>query len=493
MRPWLAYHKQQQHLCPTALSVREERATEQRCVAMAAEAAGADAGRADKPEAEAESEAPRDLDLIDIGLNLLHRQYGSEVGRRQVLCHGAVVGVRQVVATGTSLKTSTRMRETVEALAATEAAALEAAAAAEADAGAGASATGSGDVAAAPDVKPAVYTRISVATGCDVYATAGVHPHDSKTWVDGETLEGIREAASSPRVVAIGECGLDFNRMFSPKEQQLAAFAAQVQLAVDLGLPLFVHENEAHADLMAILSKVAPGKLPPLVVHCFTGKREELVAYVEAGFYIGLTGFVCKEERGRDVRAMIPLIPRDKLLLETDGPFMHPAQQPRGERCEPRHMVDVARTVAEAWGVDIVEAAAQTSANSRKFFRLPEPAPLPPAVAAAVAATAAAAAAAREGGGGGGRRRGRGKRGGRGGSGDAAAGAGAGGSEPAGSGDGPTSQGRGRGRGRRPSRGGRGGRRGGRPGSVGGGRGRGRGRRGAASTGSSRGAGGTSA
>lgn len=122
-----------------------------------------------------------------------------------------------------------------------------------------------------------------------LYSTAGVHPHDAKSWTE-ESMSALRDLASTNvECVAIGECGLDYNRMFSPRDMQLHVFEQQVKLAVELNKPLFVHEREAHDDLVEVLTKFT-GKLPPTVIHCFTGTVDEAREYIARGFYIGLTG-----------------------------------------------------------------------------------------------------------------------------------------------------------------------------------------------------------
>ncbi|XP_015781476.1 uncharacterized protein LOC107359505 [Tetranychus urticae] len=158
-----------------------------------------------------------------------------------------------------------------------------------------------------------------------LYSTAGVHPHDAKTWTD-ETETFIRDlAANNSEVVAIGECGLDFNRNFSPPETQLEVFEKQVQIACDLKKPLFVHEREAHEDMVKILTKYS-SRLPPTVIHCFTGTIDEAKKYIELGYYIGLTGFLWKDKSDNGVRKTLEekVIPLDRLMVETDAPFMYP-------------------------------------------------------------------------------------------------------------------------------------------------------------------------
>lgn len=312
------------------------------------------------------------IELVDIGVNLLHRSFGGAggEGRHATLLRAVGAGVRQVVVTGTSLRAS----EQAVAYARQHATAEE-------------------------------FNK----DGCDVYATAGVHPHDSKSWNAG-TLDALRSLAAQERVVAIGECGLDYNadRMFSSKEQQRVAFEAQLGLAIELGMPLFIHEREAHADFVATVDRVVSASaapLPPLVVHCFTGTPEEAHVYLERGWYLGLTGYICKAERGKVTRGAIASIPRDRLMLETDAPFMSPDRRTR--LCEPHHCLNVAQTVAEAWGCDVAEVAAATTANARRFFGLAHAAPeLTPELAAAAAAAYAASQdkVSKKGGGKGGRK-----------------------------------------------------------------------------------------
>lgn len=158
----------------------------------------------------------------------------------------------------------------------------------------------------------------------NLYATAGIHPHDSKMW-DDETEGELKELLKNPECVAVGECGLDFNRNFSPPEVQLEVFEKQVKLACQFGKPLFLHEREAHAELIEILQR-HKDKLPSAVIHCFTGTKEEAQKYLDMGFYIGLTGYLWKDKSENGVRKILEdqIIPLDRLLVETDAPFMYP-------------------------------------------------------------------------------------------------------------------------------------------------------------------------
>lgn len=157
-----------------------------------------------------------------------------------------------------------------------------------------------------------------------LYSTAGVHPHEAKSW-DEETEGEIREIAANNEVVAIGECGLDFNRNFSPQDVQLEVFEKQVSLACELRKPLFVHERDAHKEVLEVLKKYK-GRLPAVVIHCFTGDASQAAAYLKEGCYIGLTGYVWKDKSENGVRRILEdgIVPLDRLLVETDAPFMYP-------------------------------------------------------------------------------------------------------------------------------------------------------------------------
>jgi len=152
------------------------------------------------------------------------------------------------------------------------------------------------------------------------WSTAGVHPHNASSW-DEHSAEQIYALAAHPEVAAIGECGLDFNRNFSTPAQQEAAFIAQLALAAELALPVFLHCRDAHARFAELLTPWLD-KLPAAVVHCFTGTAEELASCLSLGLSIGITGWVCDERRGLELRALLPQIPAERLLLETDAPYL---------------------------------------------------------------------------------------------------------------------------------------------------------------------------
>ena len=155
-------------------------------------------------------------------------------------------------------------------------------------------------------------------SGC--WSTAGVHPHDGSSWTPA-VAEAIYTLAGEPQVVAIGECGLDFNRNFSTPHEQEVAFSAQLALAAELSMPVFLHCRDAHDRFLTLL-KPWLEKIPGAVLHCFTGSRSEVQECLDLGLFIGITGWVCDERRGLELRELLPAIPAERLLLETDAPDM---------------------------------------------------------------------------------------------------------------------------------------------------------------------------
>jgi TatD DNase family protein len=169
-------------------------------------------------------------------------------------------------------------------------------------------------------------------------------------------------------VVAIGECGLDFNRNYSPHPDQEKWFVAQLELGIELGKPLFLHSRDAHPRFAQILHSLRPQKA---LAHCFTGEKEELHAYLDLGLYIGITGWICDERRGRHLLELVGDIPRDRLLLETDSPYLTPRDlkpQPKARRNEPAFLPHILETVARALGRPAAEVAEETTRNAAAFF-----------------------------------------------------------------------------------------------------------------------------
>jgi TatD DNase family protein len=201
-------------------------------------------------------------------------------------------------------------------------------------------------------------------------STAGVHPHNARIF-DHHTQSELRNLARSPQVVAVGECGLDYDRDFSPRDQQRAAFEAQLELAIELKKPVFLHQRRAHDDFERILRQ-AGSQLVGGVVHCFTGDERELECYLELGRCIGITGFICDERRGQHLQRLVARIPPERLMIETDAPFLLPRdlKPARGRRNEPAYLPHVAASVARYAGRDEKELRRATTATAFRLFEL---------------------------------------------------------------------------------------------------------------------------
>ena len=259
--------------------------------------------------------------LIDIGANLTHDSFDAD--RDAVLSRAAAAGVRRLIVTGAS------------------------------DAG---------------NVKAA---ELAAAHPGVLWATAGVHPHHADDYSERSTAL-IRELAERPDVVAVGECGLDYFRNFSSGENQRKAFHAQLEVAESCGKPVFLHQRDAHDDFVAILREHMAA-ITGGVAHCFTGNAEQMRDYLEMGLYIGVTGWVCDERRGHDLQAAVPELPLDRLLLETDAPYLLPRDLPyklTGRRNEPSVLPHVLATVARLMGRNEAEVAAAATANTERLFAL---------------------------------------------------------------------------------------------------------------------------
>jgi TatD DNase family protein len=205
-----------------------------------------------------------------------------------------------------------------------------------------------------------------------LYSTAGVHPHHAADYSDDSDML-IRSLIQKQAVVAVGECGLDYCRNFSPREAQLSAFKRQLDIAKDTGLPVFLHQRDAHDDFVEVLEAALPD-LSRAVAHCFTGEGESLREYVAMGLYIGITGWICDERRGKHLHDIVSIIPDDKILIETDAPYLLPRSirpKPKSRRNEPMYLPEVVRVVAEARGQSEQHVAKITTANAQRFFDLP--------------------------------------------------------------------------------------------------------------------------
>jgi TatD DNase family protein len=307
------------------------------------------------------------LKLIDIGINLMHKSFSRD--REAVIRTAEAAGVSPLIITGSSIASS---REAADYAAA---------------AGGGTTVDYTA-VAGSAVAAGAVAADYAAGKIRKLYATAGVHPHDAKN-CGAETLAALRELAGREAVVAIGECGLDYNRDFSPRPIQREWFEKQVELAAALEMPLFLHERDAFPDFAAIL-EAHRKSIKSFVVHCFTGDGKTLERYLELGAYIGITGWICDERRGKHLAALIREIPAERLMVETDAPYLLPrdretvrdsetayavrAGTPGGKsgRNEPRFLPHIVRTCAGYLGKDAEQVAVETRENTLRFFGLGE-------------------------------------------------------------------------------------------------------------------------
>lgn len=258
-------------------------------------------------------------DLIDIGANLAHDSFDDD--RDDVLQRASEAGVTQIIVTGSS---------------------------------------GDSNV-----------TALELASKYPgrLYSTAGVHPHHAADYNDDSDRQ-IRTLIANERCVAVGECGLDYFRNFSPRDAQLSAFRRQIDIAVDSGKPLFLHQRDAHDDFIEVLEPMLP-HISRAVAHCFTGEGESLREYIALGLYIGITGWICDERRGKHLHDIVSVIPDDRLMIETDAPYLLPRTirpRPKSRRNEPMHLPEVLKTVAKARNQSVEHVAAITTANARHFF-----------------------------------------------------------------------------------------------------------------------------
>ncbi len=200
-----------------------------------------------------------------------------------------------------------------------------------------------------------------------IFAGVGTHPHDAST-LTAEALSEQRTLAQEAGVVAIGEIGLDFYRNLSPRDVQLAALIAQLELARDLDLPVILHNRESHDDMISLLR--AHGAGVHGVFHCFIGSRAMATDALDLGFYLSFAGPLTYP-RNEDLREVAAWAPADRILVETDSPYLSP-QPLRGKRNEPQNVALVARTLAQVRGASEEEIATLTTRNATELFRLPE-------------------------------------------------------------------------------------------------------------------------
>lgn len=204
-----------------------------------------------------------------------------------------------------------------------------------------------------------------------LYSTCGVHPHDAKHF-SIDTPNRLKDIATNSEVVAIGETGLDFNRNFSEPKDQERAFEAQLELAVELQLPVFMHERDAHQRQFEILKQYRD-HLTNGVIHCFTGDKTALFNYLDLDLHIGITGWVCDERRGEELQKLVKNIPLSRLMIETDAPYLLPRTikpKPKSSRNEPAYLPWVLQGIASQREETLTEIAEKTTATTKQFFNL---------------------------------------------------------------------------------------------------------------------------
>ena len=205
------------------------------------------------------------------------------------------------------------------------------------------------------------------------HTTVGIHPHQASQF-DAISCAQLRAMSQHAKVCALGEMGLDFNRNYSSPEQQLIAFEQQLQLAAEIALPVYLHQRDAHDEFLDLLKQYR-SQLSHGVVHCFTDGERELQDYLELDLHIGITGWVCDERRGHHLHPLLKQIPENRLLLETDAPYLLPRTLPKSIRPKPRHnepafLPYVLETVASCLEMEKEAVAEFTTRNAVEFFAL---------------------------------------------------------------------------------------------------------------------------
>jgi TatD DNase family protein len=259
--------------------------------------------------------------LIDIGANLTHESFVHDLD--EVLVRAARSGVSRFIATGTTVAGSESA------------------------------------------------LRLAVQRPGTVWATAGIHPHHAGEF-SAQAARRLQELLADPHVVATGECGLDYCRNYAPSGDQRLAFEGQLKLAAECGKPVFLHQRDAHDEFLAMVRDYWPA-LAGGVAHCFTEGPAVLDDYLELGLYIGVTGWICDERRGAELRAAVAGLPLDRLLLETDAPYLLPrtlSPKPRTRRNEPAFLSEVLRVVADCMQESVEVVATASTRNAERLFRL---------------------------------------------------------------------------------------------------------------------------
>lgn len=262
--------------------------------------------------------------MIDIGINILNRQFYSDA--EDVIERAFQAGVDKMILTGVNVANSYKSAEFCER-----------------------------------------YPKF-------LFSTAGIHPHEAKS-IDEKSIAQLRELAKTKAVKAIGECGLDYDRDFSPRPFQRKCFEAQIELAIELNLPLFLHERAAFDDFNAIMNSYKE-QIPKSVVHCFTGSLDEAKYYLEKGYFLGFTGAISDERRFSQLKEVIEYTPLDRMMIETDAPFMLPKNMSNRSlrnnerRNEPAFLPYVASYIAQIKNISIEKVQDETTLVANRFFNL---------------------------------------------------------------------------------------------------------------------------
>lgn len=267
------------------------------------------------------------MKYIDIGINLTNKQFQND---QQVVIQSALqAGVFQMLLTGTSVTKSEQALQIAKQY---------------------------------PNV---------------LFSTAGIHPHEAKS-MDAESIANLKKILIQDEVVAVGECGLDFDRDFSPRNQQESCYEAQLDLACSIQKPLFLHERAAFNRFLPITQNFLP-QLPKAVVHCFTGSLEEAKTYLDQGFYLGFTGAITDKKRFSHLEQVIQYVPLNRIMIETDAPFMLPKNilkanlNPKHQhRNEPTYLPYVAKYIALIKNISVERVALETITTTQTFFDLPK-------------------------------------------------------------------------------------------------------------------------
>ncbi len=259
--------------------------------------------------------------MIDIGVNLTNSRFAQDL--EQVLERARQAGINTMLVTGTSIESSRQALALCEKI------------------------------------------------DFPLYSTAGIHPHDAEQ-VDENFIDKLTQLAQSAFIKAIGECGLDFNRNFSSQESQIRIFEAQIALAAQLKMPLFLHQRDAFNQWFSLL-KPYFNTVPAMISHCFTGDKKQLLQCLDAGMYIGITGWVCDERRGKALQDIVKYIPLERLMIETDAPYLLPrniVEKPKNRRNEPCYLPYIVKILAEKTQYSAQDIIYYSEQNARRVFQL---------------------------------------------------------------------------------------------------------------------------